>query len=86
VPTHFFKIVIRETQDGGVEALTVLLPHWRDGRPPGPLKSAETVLHEHLVSIKEVQELTGLDLLPFMETGLRERLERAVASELWPRN
>jgi DNA/RNA endonuclease G (NUC1) len=49
VPTHFFKIVLRGTPDGGVEALTVLLPHWRDGRSPGPLKSAETVLQEGLM-------------------------------------
>jgi endonuclease G len=31
VPTHFFKIVLRETQDGGVEALAILLPHWKEG-------------------------------------------------------
>ena len=35
------------------------------------------------VSVSEVQYLTGLDLLPKLDT---EVLRRAVASELWPRN
>jgi hypothetical protein len=37
----------------------------------------------HTVSIRELENLTGLDLLPKLDA---EALKRAVASELWPRN
>ena len=37
----------------------------------------------HAVSIRELETLTGLDLLPKLDV---EVLRRAVASELWPGN
>ena len=37
----------------------------------------------HTVSIREVEHLTELDLLPKLDS---EALKKAVASQLWPRN
>ncbi len=37
----------------------------------------------HTVSIRELENLTGLDLLPKLDA---EALKRAVASGLWARN
>ncbi len=37
----------------------------------------------HTVSLKEIEHLTGLELLPKLNA---ESLKKAVASELWPRN
>ena len=39
-------------------------------------------LAAHTVSLKEVEHLTGLDVLPKLDA---ESLKKAVASELWPR-
>ena len=53
---------------------------------PGQRTSAEATdafLAGHTVSIREVELLTWLDLLPKLDT---EAPKRAVASELWPRN
>ncbi len=46
-------------------------------------EAADAFLAGHTLSIREVESLTGLDLLPQLDT---EALKRAVASELWPRN
>jgi hypothetical protein len=40
-------------------------------------------LAAHTVSLKEIEHLTGLDLLPKLDA---ESLKKAVAWELWPRN
>jgi hypothetical protein len=37
----------------------------------------------HTVSLMEIEHLTGMDLLPKLDA---ERLKKAVASGLWPRN
>ena len=46
-------------------------------------KAADAYLAAHTVSLKEIEHLTGLDLLPKLDT---ESLKKAGASELWPRN
>ena len=43
----------------------------------------ETSLYAHTASIREVETLTAVDLMP---NPTAEALKRAVASELWPRN
>jgi hypothetical protein len=44
---------------------------------------ADAYLAGHTTSIREVENLTGLDLLPNLNA---DDLKKAVASELWPRN
>jgi DNA/RNA endonuclease G (NUC1) len=51
------------------------------GRPE--VRAPDRLLEAHLVSIREIERLTGLDLLPRLD---RAALKEAVASELWPRN
>jgi len=70
-----------------------VLPNLQRGLPlpPGSFLSgsklspaeADTFLAGHTASIREVETLTGVDLLPNLTA---EALKRAVASELWPRN
>ena len=64
------------TQDLGYAAVAV-----SDGK--AALAAAATFLMGHTVSIRELEQLTGLDLLPNLDA---DALRRAVASELWPRN
>jgi hypothetical protein len=46
-------------------------------------KAADAYLAAHTASLKEIEHLTGLGLLPKLDA---ESLKKAVASELWPRN
>jgi hypothetical protein len=47
------------------------------------VRASDRLLEAHFVSIREIERLTGLDLLPRLD---RVALKEAVASELWPRN
>jgi DNA/RNA endonuclease G (NUC1) len=46
-------------------------------------KAPDAYLAAHTVSLKEIEHLTGLDVLPKLDA---ESLKKAVASALWPRN
>jgi DNA/RNA endonuclease G (NUC1) len=93
IPTRYYKMLLRTKSDGTLETLTIVLPNLQRGLPlpPGSFLSgpklspaeADTFLAAHTVSIREVETLTGIDLLPNLTT---EALKRAVASELWRRN
>jgi endonuclease G len=94
IPTRFYKVLIRTKSDGALDALGIVLPNLMRGLPvpPGTMglqgervsaKDADAFLAGHTVSIREVEQLTGLDLLPKLDA---EALKRAVASQLWPRN
>ena len=93
IPTRYYKMLLRTKSDGTLETLTIVLPNLQRGLPlpPGSFLSgpklspaeADTFLAAHTASIREVETLTGVDLLPNLTA---EALKRAVASELWPRN
>jgi DNA/RNA endonuclease G (NUC1) len=55
------------------------LPFWAAYK----LTAADAYLVLHIVSIRELENLTGLDLLPKLD---EKSLKQAVASELWLRN
>lgn len=72
VPTHFYKIVIREREDGRLDALTILLPHMRTGPPRK--NEWDQILERHLVSIRDVEQRTGLRFLSELEAADRARV------------
>ena len=60
IPSAFFKILARPSENGRFEALTLILPHDRtdlDGQ------AAIDYLNQHVRSIAEVEALTGLDIV-----------------------
>lgn len=94
IPSRFYKVVIRTNPDGTQDALAMVLPNLVKGLPVPPgtqgvagerisAEEADTYLAAHTVSIREIGNLTGLDLLPNLDA---DALKRAVALELWPRN
>jgi len=95
VPARYYKALLRVDASGTpATALTILLPNLLEGLPvpPGsrgvqgqPLsaQAADAYLRGHTVSLREIEYLTGVDLLPKLDA---ESLKKAVASELWPRN
>jgi endonuclease G len=74
VPSAFYKVVAFKRTDGGVEALSFLLPHDRSN-PVGD--AAVTYLKAHITTLAALEKLTGLHLFPGA-TGLRED------TDLWP--
>jgi DNA/RNA endonuclease G (NUC1) len=87
IPARFYKVLLRT--NGGSEpiALAIALPNQEERftvpeRRRGE-RASDLLLEGHLVSVREIERLTGLDLLPKLE---RDALKRAVASELWARN
>ncbi len=73
VPTHYFKVVVRKGAGGQLEALALLIPN----------KKFTGAFRDHLVSIDEVEEVTGLDLFPDLPDAVEVALEAAEAPQLW---
>jgi DNA/RNA endonuclease G (NUC1) len=92
IPTRYYKVLVRTDASGAPVVLALILPNQAerftlpprrasDNRPE--VRASDRLLEAHLVSIREIERLTGLDLLPRLD---RAALKEAVASELWPRN
>jgi endonuclease G len=87
VPSHFFKLVIREPSPGTLEAITVLVPNLSN--VPGRNSTDATkdaFLRQRIISAQEIRQRTGRDHLPMLPADRKEQLEAAVASDLWPVN
>ena len=87
VPSHYYKIVIRETAPGQFEAITLLIPNQPTGVPGRAATDVtkDNYLRTRIRAISEIRQRTGLDLLPSPPFD-KATLEQAVASDLWPRN
>ena len=90
IPSRFYKVLLRSHGSGTPEALAIVLPHLPfqpgpDGSQGKPKvgTAAEAYLAFHTASIRDIEHLTGLDLLPKLDA---ESLKRSVARELWLRN
>lgn len=57
VPSHFYKILIHQMDDGKIEALAAILPN-NDTNLDGD--AAAQYIEKHLVSIQEIETVTGL--------------------------
>jgi endonuclease G len=74
VPDAYYQVIV--AQEGlNVRALAVMIPQtvpWR------------AYAARHLVSIDELEELTGLDFLPDLPDFIQRPLESELPSRLWP--
>ena len=71
VPSHVWKVAVRQQSDGELDAWAVLFPN------NASVKG--TRYAEYRVSVDEIEELAGLDLLPRMPDGREGGLESAEA-------
>ena len=69
VPRYFYKIVARGRKDN-IRVIAFLVPHSESNRP----------LTDFVVSVDEVEALTGIDFLPGLEDKLEEKIE---AGDSW---
>jgi DNA/RNA endonuclease G (NUC1) len=61
IPTHFFKIVVRNCGDGRFESLAFVLPHESKSRTG---TAGLKFLQEHIYSIADIEAVTGLTFFP----------------------
>jgi endonuclease G len=74
VPTAFFKVVVDHSNANEPEVLAFLIPHYREtGRD----------LEDLLVSVDEIERLTGLNLLSGLPNAVQDRVEAEPAAGLW---
>jgi len=75
VPTHYYKVVVNKQSDQGSEirAMAFLIPN----------KEMADDFDEYLVSIDQIEELTGFDFLSGLEDSQEVELEASVADSLW---
>lgn len=84
IPTHFYKIVLHERPNGFVDSIAILLPH-TDNQVPKSLSQPEKLayLQDHIVSIDQIEDLTGYNFFPDMPATKQKAVERSVAAGLW---
>lgn len=75
VPSHFFKIVIHQQDDGTVDALALMLPHDQADQNGD---EAIQYLERHLKSIEDIETVIGMRLFPTVVGQLP-----AKATTLW---
>jgi len=79
-PTHFFKIIIHENEDGELESMTYLLPHSFTS-VGGSAKYIKT----KFATIDEVEAITGYDFFPDLPSAQENELESFQAEDFWRR-
>ena len=76
VPTSFWMVISEYDESArGIRAIAYLVPHEEKWRDPE--------LTRYVVSIRRVEELTGLDFFPLLAAPAQQRLESAPAPRAW---
>ena len=79
VPDAFFKIVVKDALNGGLDVLAFILPMY-GGDDYG---SSKADLTPYLTAVDTIEALTGLDFLTNVNDDVEEKVERIVQTELW---
>lgn len=72
VPNRFYKILLDNTQPD-IKAIAFLLPHKNSNRP----------LYEYVVSIDQLEKITGIDFFPALPDQLEDKLEASSSYKGW---
>ncbi len=72
VPNQFYKILI-DTNSGRTKMIAFLMPHKDSSRP----------LYEFVVSVDEIEALTGIDFFPQLEDDIENELETSTSYKNW---
>jgi endonuclease G len=75
VPNQFYKVLI-DNNSGKTKLLAFLMPHKNSNRP----------LYEFVVSVDEIEELTGIDFFKGLEDTLENKLEASNSYKHWSFN
>lgn len=72
VPNQFYKILI-DNNSGKTKMIAFLLPHENSGKP----------LYDFVVSVDDVEALTGIDFFPELEDAIETKLEASSSYKDW---
>ena len=75
VPEQFFKVLI-DNNTGTTKMIAFLMPHKKSNQP----------LYEFVVSVDEIEALTGIDFFPELEDGIESKLEASNSYKDWSFN
>ena len=75
VPNQFYKVLI-DNNTGKTKIIAFLIPHKKSSKP----------LYEFVVSVDEVEALTGIDFFPELEDVLEDKLEASSSYKGWSFN
>ncbi|MCB2204126.1 DNA/RNA non-specific endonuclease [bacterium] len=76
VPTGFYKIIVDATGTRP-EVIAFLVPHYETHT------DAERSIARYIVSVDEIERVTGIDFLPELENGVEAEIESQRAPGLW---
>ncbi|EDV22537.1 uncharacterized protein TRIADDRAFT_58867 [Trichoplax adhaerens] len=97
IPTHFYKILAK-CQDsdqllcdssvmtakpckGKIDVIAFILPHIKSFAPQ--CQTYNSYLFSHVASVRDIEELTGINFFPNMAPDLQDRIESEAATEMW---
>lgn len=72
VPKYFYKILVDET-DGEYKMIAFLVPH----------ESSKKPLYEFVVSVDEIEKMTGIDFFPALPDKIENDLEKRSDYKAW---
>jgi len=72
VPKYFYKVLLDET-DGDYKMIAFLVPHENSKKP----------LYEFVVSVDEIERLTGIDFFPALPDKIENELEKRNDYKAW---
>ena len=75
VPDRFYKILI-DSNSGNIKMIAFLIPHENSNKP----------LCEFVVSVDDIENLTGIDFFPQLEDSLENKLEASSSYKDWSFN
>jgi endonuclease G, mitochondrial len=74
VPTHFYKIIVNANNPENIETLAFMLPN---------IDLSGHGYNEYLISIDEIEKLTGLDFLSTLPAEVQKKIEEKKADNVW---
>ena len=72
VPNQFYKVLLDYTQPE-IKAIAFLVPHKESNRP----------LYEFVVSIDQLERITGIDFFPNLPDAIEDKLEASNSCKNW---
>lgn len=72
VPNHFYKVLI-DNNSGKTKMIAFLMPHEASNKP----------LYEFVVSVDDIEHLTGIDFFPELEDAIENKLEASSSYKGW---
>jgi len=85
VPSAFYKILVHREPGGHLETLSVLVPNTETKLPSGDAAERQYYV-AHLVSIADIEKVTGLDFFPELEASdpsAAQQFKDFKATALW---